>query len=479
MIATEVSAPNSAPNSRKATAAASDRSTREKDWKAEIHTPEATYNANVPCDAIEPDPQNRKDFDEDGLKSLAESIKTEGLQQPIVLRDLSGGKFRIIAGERRWRAVYKLLKRPTIAAMIRKSETDLGAAKKQAIENLQREGLNPVDEARQYRRLAELGMTQAEIGKLAGGKSQPVIANTLKLLELPGAVQQMIADGALTSAHGLELVRFAKHKKVCEFIAARAAKEGITTKELRDDGDLPFDGALVKAGLVEEICTYSYYDTHYTCPPALKDDPDFIWDTYTSYYIKPADPKDNKWAPEKAKQDAARAAKKKNADKKEDAKQSTMSPAEKAARAKTIAENKQARAECAKAQERVMDLLSTTKGFAAAPLVIIAQKALSHHWRVDRRVGDAAKAVGIELPKGFSPDHIKWLAKLKPEDLLVLTAAAILLDESEQSLKFAGGIPEEVEHVLGEKKAATIKTDVKAQLAAAAAAKAAKKGGAK
>jgi ParB/RepB/Spo0J family partition protein len=452
--------------------ATNDDSARQDAWKAEIHTPAAVYNANVPCDLIEPDAENRKAFDQDALHSLAAQIAAEGLLQPILLRKLEGGRYRIIAGERRWRAVHTILKRPTIAAMISAAESDLSAVKKQTIENLQREGLNPVELARQFRRLADLKMTQGEIGKLAGGMSQPVVANTLKLLELPSAVQDLIATGELTAAHGLELVRFARHPRVCLVIALTAIERQMPAKDLRED-PLPFPNELVSARLVEKINTYTYYDVHYIAPKELKNDPDFVWEDYTSYYILPENPKDNKWAAEKGRQDAARAAKKQKQDSREDAEQAKMTPAEKAARQKKIAENKRARMESSLARQVVLEQLRDTKDFAAPALAVVVQKAFAYHWRIARNIKPAAEALGLTLPKGFDGHTLSWIAKLKPVDMLRLCAAAIANDAGENGMKFAWGVDatEELLHLLGDKKAKKIKEDAKQRLAAVSAAR--------
>ena len=136
--------------------------------------------------------QPRKNFNEDGLNELADSIRERGIVQPIVVRALEDGFFQLIAGERRWRAAQRagLLRIP---AVIR--EADEHASLEIAlIENLQREDLNPIEEAQAYERLiADFRMTQEEVARRVG-KNRTTIANMLRLLRLPSEVQQWLRE---------------------------------------------------------------------------------------------------------------------------------------------------------------------------------------------------------------------------------------------------------------------------------------------
>ncbi len=154
----------------------------------------------VDLDLIEPNrDQPRRDMDESRLESLAASIRETGVLQPIVVRRREEGSYEIVAGERRWRAAQRagLLKVPVVVR-------DVPADKRlelALIENVQREDLNPVEEARAYRRLTdELGRTQDQIAQ-AVGKERATVANYLRLLTLPDDVQADIASGALTMGH--------------------------------------------------------------------------------------------------------------------------------------------------------------------------------------------------------------------------------------------------------------------------------------
>jgi ParB family chromosome partitioning protein len=148
--------------------------------------------------------QPRKSFDEEGLNELAESIRAHGVVQPIVVRPLEDGFFQLIAGERRWRASQRagLTKIP---AVVRES-ADNAALEIALIENLQREDLNPVDEAQAYDRLiSEFGLTQEDVAKRVG-KNRATIANMLRLLRLPPEVQEWLRDNTLSVGHAKALL---------------------------------------------------------------------------------------------------------------------------------------------------------------------------------------------------------------------------------------------------------------------------------
>ena len=158
----------------------------------------------VDLDLIEPNrEQPRRDMDEQRLDALAASVKETGVLQPIVVRRREEGKYEIVAGERRWRAALRagLLKVPVVVRDV-PDEKRLELA---LIENVQRENLNPIEEARAYRRLAdELGRTQEEIAQ-AVGKDRATVANYQRLLALPEDVQVEVATGALSMGHARAL----------------------------------------------------------------------------------------------------------------------------------------------------------------------------------------------------------------------------------------------------------------------------------
>ncbi len=153
---------------------------------------------------VEPNPyQPRKEFSNEKLAELAESIKIHGIIQPLVVRDLNG-KYQLIAGERRLRAA-KIAGLTAVPVVIREL-TEQSMMEIALIENLQREDLNPIEEAEAYKRLMdEFNLTQEEIAKKVG-RSRPAIANTLRLLNLPLEVQVDLAKGLLTMGHARALL---------------------------------------------------------------------------------------------------------------------------------------------------------------------------------------------------------------------------------------------------------------------------------
>ncbi len=161
--------------------------------------------ALLPVAQIEPHPdQPRRHFDEDALGELAASIAQRGVIQPVIVRPLSNGRYQLVAGERRWRAAQRA-RIHEIPAIVRDLvERDVMALA--LIENLQREDLNPIEEARAYVRIAESeGLTQAEIANLVD-KSRSHVANLQRLLSLPDKVVAMVEQGALSMGHARALI---------------------------------------------------------------------------------------------------------------------------------------------------------------------------------------------------------------------------------------------------------------------------------
>ena len=154
----------------------------------------------LPIYKVEPNPgQPRQDFDEVELQALADSISQHGIVQPLTVRQLSSGYYQIIAGERRWRAARAA---GLTEVPVRIIEADDKRAMELAlVENLQREDLNPIEEARGYRTLMEeYGLTQEETSA-AVGKSRPAVANALRLLSLSAPVLAMVEGGKLSAGH--------------------------------------------------------------------------------------------------------------------------------------------------------------------------------------------------------------------------------------------------------------------------------------
>lgn len=183
--------------------------------------------ANLAIADIEPHPeQPRRHFDEEALAELAASIATRGVIQPIIVRPLAHGRYQLVAGERRWRAAQKA-QLHEIPSLIRDlEERDVMALA--LIENIQREDLNPVEEARAYRRLAEFEeMTQAEIAGLVE-KSRSHVANLQRLLTLPESVLDHLEAGRLDMGHGRALIGLDD----AEALAEQAVEKSLSVREV-------------------------------------------------------------------------------------------------------------------------------------------------------------------------------------------------------------------------------------------------------
>lgn len=195
---------------------------------AALQTPEAG-SVFLPISQVEPGlNQPRKRFDEEPLQDLADSIREHGVIQPLTVRRLSSGYYQIIAGERRWRAA-KLAGLAEVPAVIIEAD-DKKVLEIGLIENLQREDLNPMEEAEGYLvLLTDFSMTQEELAKRMG-KSRPAIANALRLTSLPHAVREMLADGRLTAGHG-RAVLSVEGEKAQEAFAQMVAEQGLSVRQ--------------------------------------------------------------------------------------------------------------------------------------------------------------------------------------------------------------------------------------------------------
>lgn len=186
----------------------------------------------VPVDGIKPNPdQPRSRFDDQTLEELAASIEEVGVLQPVVLSREDDGTLYLIAGERRWRAARRA-GLTTIPAVVRGSTGDTTLVEA-LVENLQRQDLTPLEEAHAYKQLLEnTGMNQDQVAKRVG-KSRPAVSNTLRLLQLPGAVQRMIDTGALNAGHARALLGLTD-EKYSVYLAEKAAEEGWSVRQVED-----------------------------------------------------------------------------------------------------------------------------------------------------------------------------------------------------------------------------------------------------
>ena len=173
--------------------------------------------------------QPRKEFDPAALAELADSIAAVGVIQPLIVRPIAGGGYQIVAGERRWRAAQSagLTEVPVIIRELSDKEVDEIAL----IENLQREDLNPVEEAEGYRHLMnEYSMTQEQVASRVG-KSRPSVANSVRLLELPDSILGMLTAGDLTVGHVRPLLGLQDEDEMVK-VACMAVKKKMTVREV-------------------------------------------------------------------------------------------------------------------------------------------------------------------------------------------------------------------------------------------------------
>ncbi|MDD6098701.1 MAG: ParB/RepB/Spo0J family partition protein [Oscillospiraceae bacterium] len=179
---------------------------------------------------IEPNrDQPRKYFSDEAIASLADSIREHGMLQPVLVRPLNSGGYQIVAGERRWRAA-RMLGMDEIPVNIREL-SDTEAMQISLIENLQRENLNPVEEALGYKELIEnYGMTQDKVAKTVG-RSRSAVANAVRLLSLPERVLKMVENGELSAGHAKALLGF-ENEELLIATAVRAADGGLTVRQV-------------------------------------------------------------------------------------------------------------------------------------------------------------------------------------------------------------------------------------------------------
>lgn len=178
---------------------------------AEETTEKSAYRL-LPIYKVEPNPdQPRQDFDEEELQALSESISIHGVIQPLTVRELSSGYYQIIAGERRWRAARQAGLSEVPAVVI--EADDKKAMELALIENLQRQDLNPVEEALGYQSLmADYGLTQEETASRVG-KSRPAVANALRLLNLSSEVLEKVRSGELSAGHARAILSLKSEKQ--------------------------------------------------------------------------------------------------------------------------------------------------------------------------------------------------------------------------------------------------------------------------
>jgi ParB family chromosome partitioning protein len=186
----------------------------------------------VPLSAIEPNPgQPRRNFDEAALTELTASVRELGLLQPVLLREVATDHYQLIAGERRWRAARRA-GLSTIPAIIRHTD-DQGVLEQALVENLQRQDLTALEEAAAFQQLIEdFGLTHDEVATRVG-KSRSTVTNTVRLLQLPPAIQRFMLDGQLSAGHARALLG-TPDRALQESLARRAVAEQWTVRDTEE-----------------------------------------------------------------------------------------------------------------------------------------------------------------------------------------------------------------------------------------------------
>ena len=201
----------------------------------------ARQQTQAPIERVHPSrTQPRQDFDQESIEALADSIREQGVLQPILVRPHAQkpGEFEIVAGERRWRAAQRA--QLTSVPIVLRELSDAQALELAIVENVQRQDLNPIEEALGYRRLVdEFGHSQDQVARVVG-KSRPHIANTLRLLNLPAMAQDLLRQGALTAGHARAVLSSADPETLAKAIVAqglsvRQAEQRAATEGKGDD----------------------------------------------------------------------------------------------------------------------------------------------------------------------------------------------------------------------------------------------------
>ncbi|MFN0091016.1 MAG: ParB/RepB/Spo0J family partition protein [Acidimicrobiales bacterium] len=175
--------------------------------------------------------QPRERFDEQALLALSDSVRELGVLQPILVRQRDDGGYELIAGERRWRAAQRA-GLASVPAIIRRAD-DTASLEQALVENLHRQDLNPLEEASAYRQLIEdFGMSQEEVARRVG-RSRPAVSNTMRLLQLPPAIQRLLLEGALSAGHARALLG-SPDRAFQEGLARRAAAEGLSVRDVEE-----------------------------------------------------------------------------------------------------------------------------------------------------------------------------------------------------------------------------------------------------
>lgn len=201
---------------------------------------------DVPIESIEPNPhQPRVHFDEESLGSLSLSIREIGVLQPLLVREVTPGRYQLIAGERRWRASQRA--NLTHVPVVVREITEINSVEQALVENLHRQDLTALEEASAYQQLVEdFSLTHDQVAKRVG-KSRAAVSNALRLLQLPASIQGYLADGRLSAGHARALLGCASPSQM-EELASRAVKEEWSVRAIEDAVKEPKTGSKTGSG---------------------------------------------------------------------------------------------------------------------------------------------------------------------------------------------------------------------------------------
>jgi ParB family chromosome partitioning protein len=187
----------------------------------------------LPVSAVRPNPnQPRSSFDEEAMAALTASIREVGILQPVLVRPAGEGEYELVAGERRWRAARRAGLQ-TVPALVR-TVGDTATLEQALVENLQREDLNPLDEAAAYQQLIEdFHLTHDEVANRVG-RSRVAVSNTLRLFQLPAGIQKLVAQGQLAAGHARALLG-TPDRSFQETLARRAVAEGLSVRTVENE----------------------------------------------------------------------------------------------------------------------------------------------------------------------------------------------------------------------------------------------------
>ncbi|MCM2304928.1 MAG: ParB/RepB/Spo0J family partition protein, partial [Elusimicrobia bacterium] len=391
---------------------------------------------------IAPDPHNRKAHSAEALQLLADSIRADGLLQPIVVRkvpEAGEALYQLVAGERRWLAC-QLLGWPEIPARVVDDPAGATATRKRLAENFHREDLTPIEKARDLEQLFKDGLTQTEVAAFVGAKDQSTISNMMRLLKLPKKVQDWLQDGSLTAAHGKALLRWEGRQKLIEAIAERAIDQGASSKAL--ETGLPFAEELEEDGIVFD---FGYLCRGLAClPEKWRKDTDFteIEDQWGGKSVACLDPNKGKLVAKELEAAAAarRTQERQGAGSSSGRSASLMTSAEIAERKRTIERNKAARAAIAATQAAAVGAVKDwTELHDAEPAMEVLVDAALEHFQNRNRLDAALKLLGLKTAR----------TKLGVFDSVRATALAVALRRGEEAARFGGPVPEEAKTLAG------------------------------